>query len=68
METKKLTVNLPEGVLAELKRLAELRNTTITSTLRRAIATESFVTQELESGGKLLIQKPDATIREIVIQ
>lgn len=68
MESTKATFNLPNEDITELKRLAALRGTTVTAVLRQAIATEAFVNNELQNGSKLLVEKPDGRLRELVFK
>jgi hypothetical protein len=67
MAVTKATFNLPEEDIEALRRSARAHHTTVTSILRRAIATQLFVDQERETGGKLLVEKPDGKIREVVM-
>jgi predicted transcriptional regulator len=64
----KLSVNLPEETVTNLRELAEKRGITLTEALRRAIANEHFLEDEVKSGGKVLVEKPDKTVREIVFR
>ena len=64
----KVTFNLPESELNTLKRLASANNTTVTSILRSAIALEDYVQGEKQQGGKILVEKSDKTVREVVFR
>jgi hypothetical protein len=63
----KVTVNLPEDAVAFLKGYAESRGITMTEALRRLISNENYLVQEVEEGGKVLIEKKDKTVRELVL-
>ena len=63
----KVTVNLPEDAVAFLKEYAEGRGITMTEALRRLISNENYLVQEVEDGGKVLIEKKDKTLRELVL-
>ena len=65
--TKKATFTLPDDDIDTLRRLAREREMTVTATLRRAIATEAFLEKERQQGSRLLIEKADGKIVEIVI-
>ena len=64
----KLSVNLPEDTVSKLREIAEKRGITLTEALRRAISHERFLEDEVENGGKVLVEKPDKTVREIVFR
>jgi hypothetical protein len=40
----------------------------MTEAVRIAIKTEDYIEQQIESGGKILIEKPDKTMREVVFR
>lgn len=63
----KLTVNLPSSDVDTLGRLARKYDTTRTNALRMCIATQRFLEDEREDGGRLLIQKGNEA-REIVFR
>ena len=64
----KLTVNLPEREMAVLRRIADRRDITLTDAVRRAIAMEQFIEEVERQGGKLLVEQPDRTIRQLVLR
>jgi hypothetical protein len=64
----KLTVNLPEREMAVLRRIAARRDISITDAVRRAIAMEQFIEETQAEGGKLLVEQPDHTIRQLVVR
>lgn len=65
---QRLSVSLPQDAIVALKHLAQERGTTATSALEKAIATEDYIQQELKTGSRLLIQKPDGTITQVVFR
>lgn len=67
-EIVRVTVNLPEETATQFRQLADTQGKTFTQSLREAISLKLFVTAELREGAKLLVEKPDKTIREIVFQ
>jgi hypothetical protein len=68
MAVKKVTVNLPDGDLATLKRLAEDRGISVTQALRQAISTERFLTDETEQKGYKLILEKEGDRREVILK
>ena len=64
----KVTVNLPEETVRDLRRLARKQGISMTQVLRYAIALESFVVDERSGGSKLLIERADGRVREVVIR
>ncbi len=65
MAMKKVTVNLSDETIEDLKEVAEKRGITLTEAIRKAIATEKFVQDERDEGGKILIEKPGGRVREV---
>ena len=68
MDKTKITVNLTDDALAALKDLADKRGISMGQALGQAIASEKFLQDEVSKGGKVLIEKPDQTIREVVLR
>jgi predicted transcriptional regulator len=68
MEKTKLTVNLTDDALQALRELAESNNMTLGQALGQAIASEKFLRDEVKKGGRVLIEKPDQTLREVVLR
>ncbi len=65
----KVTVNLPDELVEELKRLASQRNLTVTQVLRQAIESERFLQDELEKGNKVLIEdQKDKSIHQVIFK
>jgi hypothetical protein len=61
----KVTVNLTEDDVAELKQQAERDSITMTDALRRSIAVGKLVTTAVRNGEKVLIQSPEGDTRQI---
>jgi predicted DNA-binding protein len=65
----KVTVNLPEETVEQLKVVAKERGISMTQVLREAIATQAYVDEQIKDGGKILVEKSDRkTIRELVFR
>jgi hypothetical protein len=67
MAKTKLTVNLSDEALAALRELAG-DDKTLGQVLGEAIASEKFLRGEVQKGGRVLIEKPDQTLREVVMR
>jgi hypothetical protein len=61
----KVTVNLTEDELAELKEQAERDSITMTDALRRSIRVGKLVTTAVRNGEKVLIQNAQGDTRQI---
>jgi hypothetical protein len=64
---RKVTVNLPEEAVEAIQAYADARGITFTEALRRFISHEKYFMEEVDAGGKVLIEKPDKSLREVVI-
>lgn len=64
----KVTVNLGDEVVAVLRDLAARRDTSLTDTLRRAIANEKFFQDELDQGSKILIEGRDRKTERVIFR
>jgi hypothetical protein len=64
----KLTVKLPERDMATLRSIAAKRDMTLTDVVRRAIAMEQFIEEVQSQGGKLLVEQPDHSMRQLVLR
>jgi hypothetical protein len=62
----KVSVNLPEAMVSQLRALADSEGETFTQVLKEAIALKFYVTRALADGAELLVKRPDGTVREIV--
>jgi len=65
-DTVKISANLAPEVVAALRDLAEKRGTSMTEVLRRAISMEKFIDDEIDRGGKLLVETADQEIKQVV--
>lgn len=66
MKTIKLTVNLPDVVITELKRMASVNAVTVTEQLRRSIATQLWLESQVAGGNKILVETPSGEMRQLV--
>lgn len=66
MATKKVTINLPEEQVEFLQSIAKRNHITFTDALRRAITSEEFLTEQEDSGRKILVEEEGQRLREIL--
>ena len=66
MDAVKVTLNLPENLVKRLKKEAERLNISMTEAIRRGIETELFLNSEENSGSKILLEKEDKNIVQVV--
>lgn len=64
----KTSLNLPENAVEALKELAQKRGTTLAQVVRQAIATEKFLHDTVEEGGKVLIEDKDKSLRQVLLR
>jgi hypothetical protein len=64
----KMSVNLPDETVDTLRDIAERNGVTLTAALRQAISNEEFLEDELNDGGKLLIEKKGEPLRQVVFK
>jgi hypothetical protein len=57
MSSSEIPVRIPEELLRELKWLAEQMGTSPSDALQQAIATASFLFEEIQQGGALLVKR-----------
>ena len=67
-ETKRVSVSLPLETIEKLDQIASRHGITMTDAIRRAIATEAYIDSEIQENSKILIQKSDNTLREVVFR
>lgn len=68
MAVKKVTVNLPEETVDAIRELAEQYGTN-TEAIKRAIANEKFLREEIEKNhSKVLLERPDGTTRQVIFR
>ena len=60
------TISLSADAVEKLDWLAGLQGISRNDAIRRAIATESYIREALQNGSKILIQKSDKSIQELV--
>ncbi|MEM9276344.1 MAG: ribbon-helix-helix protein, CopG family [Cyanobacteria bacterium P01_F01_bin.143] len=63
----KMSITLPEEIAKHLEWLAEVQDISKVEAIRKAIATESFLKQELIKGAKVLVVEGDST-KEVVFR
>lgn len=70
METskQKVTVSLTGEAIGAIKEIASRRGISMSDALRQAIGTEKFLVEEHDKGSKILIERPDQSLREVVIR
>ncbi len=62
----KISANLPSSVVDTLKAVAKMRGTTMTDVLRHAIKLEEFFMETQKEGSKVLIEKSDGKIVQLL--
>ena len=67
-ERVKVSFNLSEDELEDLRALANRRSDTVTDTLRRAIALGMLADEAHREGSKMILMDSDGTMREIVLK
>lgn len=65
---KRLSVSLSEYFADLLQFLAESQGVSQTEAIRKAIAMEAFFLRETQQGSKILLQRPDNEIREVLFR
>jgi hypothetical protein len=66
MKTVKVTVNLPGDLIARLKEESSTRNISMTEAIRRGLETDLFLMKEQKAGSKILLEKKDNKIVELI--
>jgi hypothetical protein len=66
--TKRMSVSLAGDAAQLLDFLSKSQGITQNEALRKAIATEAYIRQEIGQGTKVLLQKPNGDIREVVFR
>jgi predicted transcriptional regulator len=64
---RKITVNLPDEAVQAIQTYADEHQITFTEALRQFISRQKYFNDEIDSGSKLLIEKPDKSLREVVV-
>ena len=65
---KRMSINLSSDVAKWLESIAQEQNISQSEALRRAIATEKYLLDERSKGSKILLQKSDKEIREVIFR
>lgn len=61
----KVTVNLSRPVVDTLKVMAAENGVSVTEMVRRSVSTQRWLHGVQQSGGRVLVQNPDGTTREV---
>ncbi len=64
--TTKVTVNLPDDVVAELRAIATANNTTLTDAISQSIRINKFLTDQEVQNAKILIEASDGKLQRII--
>ena len=67
-KTIRTTVNLPVQAVEALKQIAAERNQPMSEVIRQAIATEKFLFDTAQRGGKILVEESDKTLKQIILR
>ena len=67
-QTKRVSVSLPLDTIEKLDKIASRHGITMTDAIRRAIATEAYIDNEIQEDSKILIQKSDNSLIEVVFR
>jgi predicted transcriptional regulator len=62
----KVTVNLPDVVVQELKELAKTNNVSMTDLIAQSIRLNKFLSDREREGGKILVEGADRKIERII--
>jgi len=65
---KRLSISLSDDAANLLEFLAQSQGITQNEALRRAIATEAYLLEERTQGTKVLLQKSDRELREVLFR
>lgn len=65
---KRISVSLSADAAQMLEYLAKTQGITQNEALRKAIATEAYFQKEIRAGSKVLLQKSNKEIREVVFR
>ncbi len=66
MENTKITLRLPSDLVEELRKLSIERNTSMTEVIRRGLETDLYLTKEENDGAKILLEKGNNRIVQLV--
>ena len=65
---KRMSVSFPPDIASLLEFLADSQGVSLNEALRKAIATEAYIQQEIREGSTILVQKSNKEIREVVFR
>ena len=65
---KRLSISLSADAAGLLESLSEEQGISQNEVIRKALATEAYIQQEIQLGSRILIQKADDEIREVVFR
>jgi hypothetical protein len=66
MNSRKVTVNLPEDQVLFLQKISSDESISFTDALRRSINSERFFVQQESAGNKILVDEGNQRIREVL--
>jgi metal-responsive CopG/Arc/MetJ family transcriptional regulator len=66
--SKRVNVSLPAEAISKLQEISQRRGVTMTEAIRIAINTEDYLQNEIAKGGKIIVEKPDKSFREVVFR
>lgn len=67
-QTKRVSVSLPLDTIEQLDQIARSHGITMTDAIRRAVATEAYLDNEIQENSKILIQKSDNSLIEVIFR
>ena len=68
MNTRKITVSIPEDLVEWMKAIAVIEGISGNDVVRRAIKTEKYLTEVGNSGSKILIEDIEGKIMRLIRQ
>jgi predicted transcriptional regulator len=67
MAEKSYSVRLSDETIADIKEMAEAQGMTATAVVHKAIATEKFIREQIESGARIIIHKGNS-LQEVLFK
>ena len=64
--TRRVNVNFSDQAYRTLEDVAAMRGLTMSDTLRQAIALFSWYVETKRQGGRVLVERPDGAVRELI--
>lgn len=65
---RRVNVNFSEEIYAQLTKIAEERGKTLSDVLRDAVTLETYAAETRRQNGRLLVEKADGEIRELLVR